>query len=229
MSKVPPITLSEVIEKLHEKLDEAQDFLGDMETLKKDQTRFTHRVSAFLSAADSTIMMIEKHAKRYAREHGKVDEFNHWYEMKKDIFRKPDEARKTTKAVGSDATWVYLRAARDDTIHIERTTLNQLVRINTVERVHISDGIRVVEYHDDGTPTVVIDIPPEPLPPPEPDETKVETDLWAFRPIELVDNGRNIIGIINPPPNDVVSLCKEHIGKLIALVGDCEQELSIYP
>ena len=67
MAKVPPITLKEVREKLDDKLYEALDFLEDMEETKQNQVRFTHRVSAFLSAADSVILMIEKHATRFAR------------------------------------------------------------------------------------------------------------------------------------------------------------------
>ncbi len=228
MAKVPPITLKEVREKLEDKLYEALDFLADMEETKQNQVRFTHRVSAFLSAADSVIMMIEKHAKRYAREHGNEYKFTIWYETKKNIFRQPDEARKAKKQIGSDTTWVYLRAARDDTIHIEQTDLVHLTRVTFTARLHPTAHLRVeVINHENGTVTVSEGVQ-EPPTPPESNETKVEKDLWEFSPIELVDTGGNITDIIDPPRNDVVSICRDHIDKLIALVDECEEELTTY-
>jgi hypothetical protein len=223
MAKVPPITLKEVREKLDDKLYEALDFLEDMEETKQNQVRFTHRVSAFLSAADSVILMIEKHATRFARELGKEYLFTAWYEPKRDLFRMPDDARKNKKSDGSDTTWVYLRAARDDTIHIEQTDLVQLIRLRAflVGRGHLTAKLRVeVINHESGTVTVS-EAASEPPPPPEPDESKVEKDLWAFKPIELVDKGGNITDIIDPPMDDVVSICRGHVDKLITLVEEC--------
>ena len=227
MAKVPSTTLKEVREKLEDKLYEALDFLADMEDTKQNQVRFTHRVSAFLSAADSVIMMIEKHAMRYAREHGKEYLLRAWYETKKDLFRTPNEAAKTNKPVGSDATCVYLRVARDDTIHIEQTDLLHLTRVIFVGRLHLTAHLRVeVINHESGTITVS-EAAHEPPPPPEPGKTKVEKDLWAFKPIELVDKGGNITDIIDPPMDDVVSVCRNHIDKLIALVEECIEKLTI--
>jgi hypothetical protein len=227
MAKVQPKTLAEVRAKLDDKIMEAFDFLCDMETWKKDQTRFTHRVSAFLSASESVLLMIHKHATRYARDHGREYKFAAWYEAKADAFRMPNAARKAEKLIGSDAEWVYLRAARDDTIHIERTDLAHLTRVATTIRLHVSDGIRVIEHHQDGTSEVVVDAPSKTLTP-EPDETKEEMGLWAFKPIEIVDQAGNITDVINPPMEDVVSVCKRHLDKLIELVEECEQELSTY-
>lgn len=225
MAKVPPTTLIEVREKLEDKLYEALDFLEDMEDTKQDQVRFTHRVSAFLSAADSVILMIEKHAKRYAREHGKEYLFIAWYEPKRDLFRMPDDARNNKKSDGSDATWVYLRAARDDTIHIEQTDLAQLIRLRAffVGQSHLTANLRVEVIDRESGTVTVSEAANEPPPPPEPDESKVEVekDLWAFKPIELVDKGRNITYTIVPPKDDVVSVCRDHIGKLITLVEEC--------
>jgi len=226
MAKVPPLTLAEVREKLDNKIVEALDFLCDMETWKKDQTRFTHRVSAFLSAADSVIMMIENHAKRYAREHGKEYKFNAWYDAKEGAFRKPIEAHKAKKPNGSDTTWIYLRAARDDTIHIERTELAHLTRVTFKARIHITARLTItMTNHETGAVTVT---EPESPPPPESNETKEEKDLWAFKPIRIVYQGKTIADVIDPPTDDVVSVCNRHIDKLIELVEECEQELSAY-
>lgn len=229
MAKVQPKTVAEVRAKLDDKTMEASDFLCDMETWKKDQTRFTHRVSAFLSAADSVLLMIDKHAIHYARDHGRKYEFAAWYEAKTDAFRTLDAAYKTKKSIGSDAEWVYLRAARNDTIHIERTDLAHLTRVKFTAHLYITARLKVtVTNHETGTVTVSESESEPPAPPPEPDETQEEKDLWAFKPIEIVDHGGNITDVINPPMDDVVSVCKRHLDKLIKLVEECERELSTY-
>ncbi len=222
MAKAAPITLAEVLEKLNEKLDEAADFLEELEEVKKDCRHFTHRVSAFLSATGSVIMMIETHAKRYARERGKEAEFTEWYETKKDAFRTPNEASK--KPVGTDRVWVYLRVARDDTIHIEQTNLNHLARLGITMRLHVADGIRVTEHREDG-PVIVVDQPPKSGPPPKPDEVHIKENLWAFSQIVLVDKGRNITNIVEPPTDDVISVCGAHVEKLKSLVDECKNKL----
>ena len=80
-------TLAEMRAKLDDKIMEALDFLGDMEAWKQDPIRFAHRVSAFLSASESVLSMIDRHAKRYAREHGREPTFAAWYEAEEDAFR----------------------------------------------------------------------------------------------------------------------------------------------
>jgi hypothetical protein len=224
MAKAAPITLAEVLEKLHEKLDEAADFLEELEEAKKDRRHFTHRISAFLSATGSVILMIETHAKRYARERGKEAEFTEWYETKKDAFRTPNEASKSKKPVGRDRAWVYLRVARDDTIHIEQTNLNRLARLDITMRLHVADGIRVTEHREDG-PVIVVDQPPKSVPSPEPDEVHIEENLWAFSQIVLVDKGRNITNIVEPPTDDVITVCGAHVERLISLVDECKNKL----
>ncbi len=225
MAKVPPKTLAEVRAKLDDKLMEALDFLCDMETWKQDHIRFTHRVSAFLSAAESVHLMLHTHAMRYAKDHGKKYKFETWYEAKADAFRIV-EAHNAKKSVGSDAEWVYLRAARHDTIHIERTSLALLLRGTLTGHGYLTARLTVtVPNHETGT--VTVSESETPSPPPEPDETKEEKDLWAFKPLEIVDQGGNIT-VINAPMDDVVSVCKRHIDKLIVLVEECVRELTTY-
>lgn len=231
MAKVPPKTLAVVRTKLDDKIMEASDFLSDMETWKKDQTRITHRVSAFLSAAESVLLMIEKHAKRFARDNGSEPKFAAWYEAKADAFRTPDAARRAKKSIGSDAEWIYLRAARNDTIHIERTSLAYLLRLRATltGRGYLTARLTVTATNPEtGAVTVSESETPPLAPPPEPNETKEEKDLWAFKPIEIVDQGGNITDVINAPVDDVVSVCKRHIDKLIVLVEECVRELSTY-
>jgi hypothetical protein len=228
MAKVPPTTLAEVRAKLNDKTMEALDFLFDMETWKKDHIRFTHRVSAFLSASESVLLMIEKHAIRYARDHRKEPKFAAWYEAKADAFRMPDAARRAQKSIGSDAEWIYLRAARNDTIHIERTSLAYLLRVRFTGHAYLTASLTITATnHETGTVTVSESETP-PAPPPEPDETKEEKDLWAFKLIEIVGQGGNITDVINAPVDDVVSVCKRHSDKLIVLVEECVRELTTY-
>jgi len=228
MAKAPPKTLAEMRAKLDDKIMEALDFLGDMEALKQDHIRFAHRVSAFLSASESVLSMIDRHAKRYAREHGREPTFAAWYEAKADAFRMPHVAHRAKKSSGSDLEWVYLRAARDDTIHIERTSLARLLRVTFTAHAYLTARLTVTATnHETGTVTVSEAETPPPAPPPEPDETKDEKDLWAFMPLEIVDQGGNITAI-NPPTYDVVSVCKRYLDKLIELVEECERELSTY-
>lgn len=228
MAKIEPITLAEVLERISEKLDEAADFLGELEGAKKDPKRFTHRVSAFLSAAGSVIMMIEDHAKRYSMEIGERVEFIRWYNDKEDIFRTPKRTLKKTprdKPVGTDRVWVYLRVARHDTIHIEQTNLDSLARLGIATRLHLSDGIRITELRPDGSSVIVVDQPPPPPPPPTPDEVHIEKDLWAFKQIQVIDENGNIVCTIDPPTDDVVSVCHAYMEKLRSLVDECASKL----
>jgi hypothetical protein len=228
MAKAQPKTLIEVRAKLDDKIMEALDFLGDMEAWKQDHIRFTHRVSAFLSAAESVLLMIHTHAMRYAKDHGKKYKFEAWYEAKADAFRKPDVARNAKKSVGSDAEWAYLHAARNDTIHIERTSLALLLRATFTAHSYLTARLTVTETNlETGTVTVTETETP-PAPPPKSDETKEEKNLWAFKPIEIVGQGGNISDVINAPLDDVVSVCKRHIDKLIVLVEECVRELTTY-
>ncbi len=229
MAKTQPKTIAEMRAKLDDKIMEALDFLCDMETWKKDHIHFTHRVSAFLSASESVLSMIDRHAKRYARDHGREPTFAAWYEAKADAFRKPDEARNAKKSVGSDAEWVYLRAARNDTIHIERTSVALLLRVTFTAHSYLTARLTVTaSNYETGTVTISEAETTPPVPPPAPDETKEEKNLWAFKTIEIVDKGGNITDVIDPPMDDVVSVCKRHLDKLIELVEECERELSTY-
>jgi hypothetical protein len=228
LAKAQPKTRTEVRAKLDDKIMEALDFLCDMEAWKQDHTRFTHRVSAFLSASESVLSMIDRHAKRYARDHGREPEFNAWYKAKAAAFRKPDEARIAKKTIGSDTEWVYLRTARDDTIHIERTSLARLLRVTFTAHAYLTARLTVTATNHETGAVTVTEAETPPAPPPEPDETKEEKDLWAFKPIEIVDKGGNIAAVVNPPTDDVVSVCKQHIDKLIELVEECERELATY-
>lgn len=64
MTKLAKLSLAEVIDKLTDKLDEAADFLEEMEHTKQDEKRFTHRVSALLSAAASVTLLMERNTIR---------------------------------------------------------------------------------------------------------------------------------------------------------------------
>src|SRR5690349_6059993 len=115
-----PLTVSEVIKKINEKLDEAEDFLEEMEKTQEDHRLFRHRLSAFLSAANSVIEIIEAQGTLYALQRGKKAVFINWFAGEEDQFRTPYRGKsKSPKPKGTNVSWVYLRQARHDSIHLE--------------------------------------------------------------------------------------------------------------
>ncbi|HYL45169.1 MAG TPA: hypothetical protein VEU97_17450 [Ktedonobacteraceae bacterium] len=107
-----------------------------------------------------------------------------------------------TPETGTDTTWVYLWAARNDTVHVQQVDPSHLLRVDVATRLHISEGLRVPENREDG-PDIVVDPSPKPAPPREPDEVHIENNLWAFQP---VFNHRTGSAIELPLHDDVVSI-----------------------
>jgi hypothetical protein len=117
---------------------------------------------------------------------------------------------------------VYLRAARNDTVHVQQVDPSHLARADVALRLHISEGLSVIENRED-EPVRVVDQSPKPAPPREPDgEVHIEKDLWAFQP---VFNNRTGSTIEPPLHDDVVSICEAHTDTLRSLVHDCRNIL----
>jgi hypothetical protein len=201
-------TLTNVLRTVETKLTEAKGHLRDMEKKKAAPRTFRRHLNAFLAAAESVIMIMERQGKGYARQKGKEAAFTHWFATKQDLFRTPDEInQKTGKNIGADATWIFLRAARNQTIHIEPITPAHLARRSVVGRVRIrAEG--------------------EPEPPSLPASTPVQNDtnLWAFQPLTIIKTG-SPIATLQPPRDDVLTVCKKHILTLEALIAECKAVL----
>src|SRR5207248_1105837 len=151
-------TLTDVIKIIREKLGEAKDYVREMDKKKCVPRTFRYRLSAFLSAAESVTEFMETQGKRYARQKGKGAVFEHWFAGKEDLFRTPHNINpKKGRNLGTDAVWVYLRAARHETIHIEQ-----------VRPVHLARNYFQGRFH--------LRAESEPEPPPPPVTVPVQSD-----------------------------------------------------
>src|SRR5438105_1429037 len=101
-----PLTVNEVLRKINEKLDEAKDFLGEMEKTQEDYRLFRHRLSAFLSAANSVIEIMHAQGTIYATQIGKRVAFTNWFAGEENQFRTPDRRKsKNPKPKGTNDVW----------------------------------------------------------------------------------------------------------------------------
>ncbi len=194
------LTLANVLEIIEDKLDEAKDFLDEMEKTSADRKRFRHRLSAFLSAAGSVTMFMKEHGTEYAQKINNTT-FVPWYNGKQSLFVTPTARNK--HAIGTDKTWVYLAVARNKTIHVEQVNPANLARGDIHTRFNLQA--------EPGTGQIS---PPVSVPAPN------QNKLWAFKPLTLEVQGKQYI--FNPPVEDVVTVCKNHIKTLEDLIAECE-------
>ena len=212
------LTLADVMEIIEDKLDEAKDFLDEMEKTSADRKRFRHRLSAFLSAAGSVTMFMKEQGTTYAQQINKEAAYKTWYKGKQSQFVTPTVGNK--HAIGTDKTWVYLAVARNKTIHIQQT---RPIRLNTVkytEQLYArsSGGLRSTKPDEvlKESETVL----EEPLLP-DAGQTFVELDtLYCFKRLTIEDHGKP--KTLDPPDEDVVTVCKKYIVTLELLIKDCE-------
>lgn len=206
------LTLADVMESIEDKLEEAEDFLAEMEKTKSDFKAFKHRLSAFLSAADSVTMIMESQGKKYARQMNKSSIFEKWYEGMENKFKVP---------TGTDRTWMYLRAARNETIHIEQTKPIRLNKVKYTEQLYARSSGSLRSTKPGEVLKESITVLEEPLPP-DAGQTSVEIDntLYSFKRLTIEDHGK--LKKLEPPDEDVVTVCKNHIVTLELLIKDCE-------
>jgi hypothetical protein len=197
------LTLTDVMESVKDKLEEAEDFLGEMEKTKAVEKLFRHRLSAFLSAAGSVTMFMKEHGTKYAQQINNTT-FTPWYNGKQSQFVTPTERNK--HKIGTDKTWVYLAVARNKTIHVEPVGLAHL----NVWDIRLRLRLRTES---------------EPVSPPPPEAAPQQTNqnLWSFKPLLMEVGGK--LYKFDPPGEDVVTVCKDHIKRLEDLIAECEAEL----
>jgi hypothetical protein len=153
-------------------------------------------------------MIMERQGKGYARQQKKEAAFTKWFTAKKDLFRTPDESnQKAGKNIGTSAVWVFLRSARNQTIHIEPINPAHLARGDIATRFRLrAEG------------------EPEPSSPPEVAPAQNDSPLWAFKPLTIMKTG-SVIATLQPPLDDVLTVCKKHILTLEALIEECKDVL----
>src|SRR2546421_2906797 len=165
-----PLTVDEVVKKINEKLDEAEDFLEEMEKTQEDHRLFRHRLSAFLSAANSVIEIIEAQGTLYAHQRGKSATFESWLVGEEVQFRTPYRGKsKNPKPKGTNAVWVYLRQARHDTIHLEQ--------VNPSDKIagKILHGLFKLQDRSEADPPSI------------PVSVQKNKKIWRFTEVEVFD------------------------------------------
>lgn len=113
------------------KLLEAKYFLECMKENSFDRDMFKYNLSAFLAAARSVTLIMQK-------EFNKVCGFKKWYTEKQ--FK-----------MQNDKTMTLLNSKRNMTIHQQSVTPHAHVNVGIVERLTVSDSISFVITHKDGT------------------------------------------------------------------------------
>ena len=134
-----------------EKLLEAKYFLERMKEKQSDQDAFKYNLSAFLAAARSVTLIMQK-------EFDKVSGFKDWYAEKK-------------AKMQSDEAMRFLNHKRVMTIHKKPVQPHAHVNVGISEHIVLSDSVSVVITHADGTIERSESEPPAPSVPTETEGT----------------------------------------------------------
>lgn len=134
-----------------EKLLEAKYFFECMKENQSDRDAFKYNLSAFLAAARSVTLIMEK-------EFDKVPGFKEWYGEEQAEMR-------------SDKAMRLLNAKRVMTIHQQPVRPHAHVNIGISEHILLSDSVSVVVTHADGTIDRSESEPPAPSVPTETEGT----------------------------------------------------------
>ena len=148
-----------------EKLLEARYFLEQMKERQSDRDAFKYNLSAFLAAARSVTLIMQK-------EFGKAPGFKNWY------------AEKQSK-MQSDKTMRLLNDKRVMTIHQQPVRPRAHVNVRSSEHITISESISIIITRANGT---VERWESKPTPPPAPAKTNVTTEWrWYFNELPEKD------------------------------------------
>ena len=131
------------------------------------------------------------------KEYDRISGFKRWWSEKQKEMRSDDAMR-------------LMNEQRVMTIHTQSVRLRGQGNITIKERITVSDSVSIVLTHADGT---VERREPEPTPSPVATETGSNSE-WRWYFDEL-------------PEKDVLTLCKEHMAKLDALVKECESRFTL--
>jgi len=141
-----------------EKLLEAKYFLERITEKQSDRDAFKYNLSAFLAAARSVTLIMQK-------EFDKAPNFDKWYSEKQAKMQR-------------DETMRLLNEKRVMTIHQQPVRPRAHVNVGISEQLVIGESISIVITHANGT---IERRESEPTPPPRPAETEVTTEWrWYF-------------------------------------------------
>jgi hypothetical protein len=179
-----------------EKLLEAQYFLERMREKSSDRAAFKYNLSAFLSAARSVTFYMQKEFKH-------TPGFEEWYAAEQEVMRR-------------DPLVPFFVEARNVSLKQQHVPTRAHVGVEHTARVTVRPSWEGVVIRADGTKERVETN--EPGPPSAPEQTDTEPTVewrWYFKDL--------------PPgvdEKDVVALSEAHVGRLEALVSECESRFA---
>jgi hypothetical protein len=135
--------------------------------------------------------------------------FESWY-SNKHLYSGRAIKKNKNQEKNPDGNWNLIEDKRNFTIHQQPVRPSAHVSVTKKEHISISESISIILTHADGT-VERREAKPEPLQVPA--ETEV-SPKWQWYFDELKDK-------------DVVTVCKEHLAKLEALVQECESKFSL--
>lgn len=149
-----------------EKLLEARYFLDRMVENQAERNAFKYNLSAFLSAARSVTLIMQK-------EFVGVPRFADWYIDQQDKMRADDMMK-------------VLKDKRDVTIHEQPVDLHACVEVSITEHITVTDSVSVTIIRADGTVEQRNSMPPSPPPAPTKTESTVKW-RWFFDEVPDTD------------------------------------------
>ena len=179
-----------------EKLLEAQYFLQLMRENSSDRNAFKYNLSAFLSAARSVTFYMQKELKH-------TPDFEEWYAAEQEVMRR-------------DPLMPFFLEARNVSLKQQHVPTRAQVDVTMTATATGRASVEMVIIRADGTRERVETDDPEPPSAPERTDTEPTVEWqWYFNDL---------------PPDvdekDVVTLSEEHVGKLEALVSECESRFA---
>lgn len=184
--------IRKMVTRTRDKLLEAKYFFERMKENQSEQDPFRYYLSAFLVAARSVTLFMQK-------EFSKVCGFQDWYAQKRTEMR-------------NDEVMKVLDRKRTLTIHQEPVRPHSHVRVTVQEHIHISTRFSLVAIHANGS---VERRESEPTPPPTPSEGKVMMQ-WRWYFDELPE--KDIVALCQEhivKLENLVADCESRFGSLI--------------
>jgi len=183
-----------------EKLLEAEFFLEHMKETQSDRAAFKYNLSAFLTAARSVTLFMQKEFK-------KVSGFKEWYEEKQAKMK-------------NDSDMTFLNKTRRITIHIKPIQLHAHIDVTisapTASVIVYAQAPTIVVTKTDGT---IERSKPKPTLPPLTTMTALthteaqSTTTWRWHFDDL-------------PDREVLTFCEEQVAKIKTLLAECESLFS---
>jgi hypothetical protein len=205
--------LSEVLQEMRDKVDLVTLAIQDMEEAKAVRSLFIQRLNSYLLAVGSVMLIMKTQGEGYASQVKKGKQFSDWYNQKENLFRKPGKGKR-----GTNPTWVYLEAARDVTTHQQHVKPQDAYR--GTRDIHTLFKLRDEAEPAEQQPEQILSTGSNLV------EEVVRNDekIYLFKPLQIIERGK-LIATLQPPNDDVITVCNNHILTLEILIDECKTSL----